>query len=58
MNPGRWNKLMRRALRCYERLPRPKRYAMRRRWVQWAEQVTGTTCFWGIYARCAQGGER
>lgn len=46
MHRNRWNKLMNRAQRAYRRLPRGKRTAMKRRWLAWAERVTGCTCFW------------
>lgn len=45
MNRERWNRLYRRMVSALWNLPDDQQASAQRRWLDWAEKVTGTTCF-------------
>jgi phage baseplate assembly protein gpV len=46
MDAVRWNRLIGRAMRACRGLPRARAEAVKRRWLAWADRVTGRNCFW------------
>jgi len=47
MNQKRWNKLLRKAIAavCRE-IDSQKQAAIQRKWLVWANRITGKTCYW------------